>query len=109
MLARHEHVVQAVKDAGRDADLRHIETPRLDQTEDVVDIAPDAVTERLVDSLPNRLVPLGARHHGTVSLRELYRVADQLGRIVRYPFKHPSRRSLALACEGVFALQCPAD
>src|SRR6266704_3749671 len=72
VLARYEHVGQAVKDASRDADLRHVEAPRLDQTEDVVDIAPDALTERLVDPLPNRLVPLGTRHHGTVSLRELY-------------------------------------
>jgi hypothetical protein len=45
MLGRHEHVRQAVIDAGRDADLRHVEAPRLDQTEDVVDIAPDALTE----------------------------------------------------------------
>ena len=32
MLARHEHVVQAVKDAGRGADLGYVEAPRLDQT-----------------------------------------------------------------------------
>ena len=40
MLARHEHVVQAVKDAGRNTNLGHVEAPRLDQTEDVVDITP---------------------------------------------------------------------
>src|SRR5438552_17998822 len=94
MLAWHEHVGQAIEDAGRDADLGHVEAPRLDQTEDVVDIAPDALTKRLVNAPPNRFVPLGTRHHGTVSLREPYLVADHLGRIVRYPFEHPSRRSL---------------
>jgi hypothetical protein len=52
MLARHEHVGQAVKDAGRDGDLGDVEAPRLDQTEDVVDIAPDALTECLGDPLP---------------------------------------------------------
>jgi hypothetical protein len=59
--------------------------------------------------LTERLVLLGTRHHGTVSLGELYRVADQLGRIVRYPSEHPNRRSLNPACEDVFALQCPAQ
>src|SRR5207244_6241056 len=94
---------------GPDADLGHVEAPRLDQTEYVVDIAPDAVTERLVDPLPNRLVALGTCHHGAVSLGELYLVADHLGRIVRDPLEHPSRRSVDLACEDVFALQCPAQ
>jgi hypothetical protein len=37
MLARHERVRQAVIDAGRDADLCHVEAPRLDPTEGVVD------------------------------------------------------------------------
>ena len=41
MLGRHEHVRQAVIDAGRDADLGHVEAPRLDQAEGVVDKAPD--------------------------------------------------------------------
>src|SRR6478609_4373625 len=105
MLGRYEHVGQTVSDAGRDADLRHVEAPRLDQTEDVVDITPDALTERFADPLPNRLVPLGTRHHCTVSLRELYLVADHLGRIVRNAFEHPGRRSLDLAGEHVLALE----
>ena len=67
------------------------------------------MTERLVDPLPNRLVVLGARHHGTVSLGEFHLVADHLGRIVRDTFEHPSRRTLDLAGENVFALQCPAQ
>src|SRR6266540_1983372 len=109
MLARHEHIVQAVDDPGRNADLRHIEAPRLDQTEGVVDIAPDAVTERFVDPSPNHFVPLGARHDGTVSLRELHLVADHLGGIVRDPFEHRDRHPFDLTCEDIFALQRPAN
>src|SRR5437660_1071087 len=67
-----QHVSQDVKDAGRDADLRHVEAPRLDQTEGVVDIAPDAVTERLVEHLPSHLLLLGTRHYSPVSFGELH-------------------------------------
>jgi hypothetical protein len=43
MLERHEHVGQVVIDAHWDADLGHVEAPRVDQTEGVVDIALDAL------------------------------------------------------------------
>jgi hypothetical protein len=80
MLARYEHVGQAVSDAGRHADLGHVEAPRLDQTEGVVDIAPDALTKRLLKHPSLHRLPFDIRHYRTVSVRELH--LARLGRIV---------------------------
>ena len=73
----------------------------------VVDIAPDALAERLVEHPSHRLVLLGIRQYGTVSFGKLH--LARVGRVAGYAFEPRSRHPLDLAGEDVFTLLRPAD